>query len=88
VGIAQFLPSTAANLTPPIDPTDPVASLSAAAQYMATESSTYGGDYAKALAAYNAGDKTVQDAVLNYGTLWLQHMPTETINYVNSIING
>jgi Transglycosylase SLT domain/CHAP domain len=88
IGIAQFLPSTAANLSPPVDPTDAVASLAAMAHYMATKINTYGGDYAKALSAYNAGDGTVQNAVSTYGTHWLEHMPSETINYVNRILNG
>jgi soluble lytic murein transglycosylase-like protein len=87
VGIAQFLPSTAAALRPPLDPTDPVASLAAAAQDLARFVRTYGGDDAKALTAYHAGDQAVQDAVARYGTHWLEHLPDETITYVNSIIN-
>ena len=87
VGIAQFLPSTAASLTPPLDPTDPVTSLAVAAENMASKVRTYGGNYAKALAASKAGDTRVQDAVATYGATWLQHMPAQTITYVNSIIN-
>jgi hypothetical protein len=87
VGIAQFLPSTAASLIPPLDPTDPVASLATAAQEMARKVKTYGGNEAKALAAYQAGDQAVQDAVARYGTAWLQHLPAQTITYVNSIMN-
>ncbi len=87
VGIAQFLPSTAASLIPPLDPTDPVASLAAAAQEMARKVKTYGGNEAKALAAYQAGDQAVQDAVARSGTTWLQHLPAQTIAYVNSIMN-
>lgn len=86
VGIAQFMPATAASLDPPLDPTDPVASLAAAAQYMASEARTFGGDYAKALAAYNTGDEAVKAAVTAYGANWLQHMPSETITYVQSIM--
>jgi hypothetical protein len=87
VGIAQFLPSTAAALTPPLDPTDPVASLAAAAQDLASKVRTYGGDDAKALAAYQIGDTPVQDAVVRYGINWLAHLPTETITSVNRIAN-
>ena len=86
VGIAQFMPATAASLNPPLDPTDPVASLAAAAQYMASKARTFGGDYAKALAAYNAGEEAVKAAVATYGANWLQHMPSETITYVQSIM--
>jgi hypothetical protein len=87
VGIAQFLPSTAASLIPPLDPTDPVASLAAAAQEMARKVKTYGGNEAKALAAYQAGDQAVHDAVARSGTTWLQHLPAQTIAYVSSIMN-
>jgi soluble lytic murein transglycosylase-like protein len=87
VGIAQFLPSTAASLTPPLDPTDPVTSLAVAAEIMANNVRTYGGNYAKALAAYNVGDKAVQKAITMYGTSWLQHLPTQTITYVDRIMN-
>jgi soluble lytic murein transglycosylase-like protein len=52
IGIAQFLPSTAASLG--IDPHDPAASLKAAARLMASSVRAYGGDYAKALAVYTA----------------------------------
>jgi hypothetical protein len=56
-GIAQFLPSTAANAgygIAPFDPTDPVASLNAAAQY---DKSLYQqtGSWAGALSAYGTG---------------------------------
>jgi hypothetical protein len=87
IGIAQFLPSTAASLTPPLDPTDPVASLAVAAEVMANNVRTYSGDYAKALAAYNAGDGAVQQAIATFGTSWLEHLPTQTILYVHRIMN-
>jgi Transglycosylase SLT domain len=84
VGIAQFLPSTAAGLG--IDPYDPVSALDGAAKYMAGLSNQFGGDYAKALAAYNAGSGAVQTAVNNAGANWLSLMPYETQVYVNKII--
>jgi cell wall-associated NlpC family hydrolase len=51
-GIAQFMPGTAKGLG--IDPTDPVASLDAAAKLMSDYVQRYG-NIADALAAYNAG---------------------------------
>src|SRR5207237_5279220 len=60
-GIAQFMPGTARGLG--INPWDPIAALKAAAQMMANSAHQYGGDYAKALAAYNAGSGTVKQAV-------------------------
>lgn len=84
VGIAQFLPSTARGLG--FDPFDPVAALKAAAHLMATTARQYGGDYAKALAAYNAGGGAVDAAVSRCGGAWLSCMPSETQNYIRIIM--
>ena len=65
VGIAQFEPGTAAGLG--INPWDPIQALKGAATLMANYARQYGGDYAKALAAYNGGSGTVQSAVNNCG---------------------
>ena len=84
VGIAQFEPSTAAGLG--INPYDPVQALSGAARLMASYAVQYNGDYAKALAAYNAGGGSVDNAVRNCGTGWLSCEPAETQNYVYKIM--
>jgi Transglycosylase SLT domain len=85
VGIAQFLPSTAAGLG--INPWDPKQALSGAAQFMAGYARNYGGDYAKALAAYNAGSGTVQYAVNACGAAnWMNCLPGETRNYISVIM--
>jgi Transglycosylase SLT domain len=84
VGIAQFLPSTAAGLG--INPWDPIQALQGAAKMMASYASTYGGDYAKALAAYNAGSGTVQNAVNNCGARWLNCVPAQTQDYIFKIM--
>jgi soluble lytic murein transglycosylase-like protein/ribosomal protein S18 acetylase RimI-like enzyme len=78
-GIAQFMPGTAAGLK--LDPSDPYASLDAAAQLDAQNLAKYGGDYAKALAAYNAGGGNVD----KYGGV----PPfAETQDYVKTILGG
>src|SRR5215471_14488540 len=79
IGVAQFMPDTARGLG--VDPTDPYASLNGAAQLMASNLQKYGGDYAKALAAYNAGPGNVD----KYGGV-----PPfeETQRYVNTILGG
>jgi len=82
-GIAQFEPGTAAGLG--INPFDPVQALQAAAQMMARSFHQYG-DYAKALAAYNAGSGTLQNAENACGTNWLSCMPAQTQNYVHTIM--
>lgn len=85
-GIAQFLPSTAAKWNPPFDPYDPIASLDAGAQYMATGLNHYAGDYAAALAAYNAGGGAVDTCMKQQGIRWLDCMPPETQQYVQIIL--
>lgn len=84
IGIAQFMPSTAAGIG--VNPWDPVQSLNAAAQYMATKLKYYGGDYRKALASYNAGSGRVQYGVDTCGQAkWLECMSGETQHYVQVI---
>ncbi len=84
VGIAQFEPGTAAGLG--INPYDPVQALSGAARLMASYAIQYNGDYAKALAAYNAGGGNVDNAVRNCGAGWLSCVPAETQNYIYKIM--
>ncbi len=85
VGIAQFLPSTAAGLG--FDPYNPIAALNGAAHLMANYSHNYGGDYAKALAAYNGGPGAVQNAVNGCGQAnWMNCLPGETRNYIRTIM--
>jgi cell wall-associated NlpC family hydrolase len=79
-GIAQFMPATAkgVGLT---DPFDPYAALDAAARHMADNLRNNGGDYARALAAYNAG----QGAVNTHGGV----PPfAETQRYVQTILGA
>jgi len=84
VGIAQFEPGTAAGLG--VNPYNPIDSLNGAARMMAGLSNQYGGNYAKALAAYNAGSGAVDNAVASAGANWLALMPVETQNYVTIIM--
>lgn len=75
VGVAQIVPA----YHPGVDPTDPFASLTYAANLMGNYVRQYGGDYARALAAYNAGP----GAVARYGGV-----PPfeETQRYVRNIL--
>jgi hypothetical protein len=84
VGIAQFLPGTAAGLG--INPWDPIQALNGAAKLMANYARQYGGDYAKALAAYNGGSGTVRYAVNNCGANWLNCLSGETRHYIYVIM--
>ena len=58
-GLAQLMPGTAAGLGV-TDVLDPVQSINGGAKYLAQQLKTFGGDVAKALAAYNAGPGAVQ----------------------------
>jgi soluble lytic murein transglycosylase-like protein len=83
VGIAQFMPGTAASMG--VNPYDPSSALNGGAKMMAGLSAQFGGDYAKALAAYNAGAGAVNSAVARGGGNWLACMPAETQHYVHVI---
>jgi soluble lytic murein transglycosylase-like protein len=84
VGIAQFMPATAAAMG--VNPYDPTNALSGGARLMAQLSGQFGGDYAKALAAYNGGSGAVQAAVNAGGANWINFVPAESRNYVHIIM--
>ncbi|WP_128290823.1 transglycosylase SLT domain-containing protein [Afifella aestuarii] len=46
----------------------------------------FGGNRRKALAAYNAGPGRVKGAVREFGDEWLDHLPSETQNYVDKVL--
>ncbi len=58
-GLMQLMPGTARGLGV-TDPFDPLQSLRGGAKYLRAQLDRFGGDYAKALAAYNAGPGAVQ----------------------------
>jgi hypothetical protein len=78
-GIAQLIP----RFHPGVDPWDAVASLEYAAAWVGQLLVSYGGSYARALAAYNWGPGNVRD--------WDGHpegLPAETQHYLDVIIPG
>ena len=83
IGIAQFMPGTAASLG--INPYNPVQSLWGAARLMASYYHLYG-NYAMALAAYNAGPGAVYYALRGCGGNWTYCLPYETQNYIRIIM--
>jgi len=86
-GIAQFMPATAKGMG--VNPWDPIASLKAAAQLMGAYIQKYGGGLQgeeKALAAYNWGSGNLESDIASHGSSWLMYAPSETQNYINTIV--
>lgn len=82
VGIAQFMPATAAELG--IDPLDPAQAIPAAARYLRSLYDQLG-DWSYAVAAYNWGIGNVKKWIASGGT---KSVPVETQNYVAAITGG
>jgi soluble lytic murein transglycosylase-like protein len=76
-GLTQLMPGTAAGLGV-TDPSDPVQALDGGARYLREQLDRFGGDIARALAAYNAGPGAVQ----RYGGV---PPYAETQNYVRAV---
>lgn len=85
IGIAQFMPSTAAGLG--INPYDPEQSLQGAAGLMGRFYRKYG-DYRKALAAYNNGSGSLAAAVRNCGSAWESCVAPGTQAYIRIAMGG
>jgi soluble lytic murein transglycosylase-like protein len=79
-GIAQFMPATAASMG--VNPWNHRSALYGAASLMASLNAQFGGNYAMALAAYNAGSGAVQAAISEGGNDWYAYLPAETQNYI------
>jgi soluble lytic murein transglycosylase-like protein len=79
-GLTQLMPGTAAGLGV-TNPSDPAQSIEGGAKYLAQQLQRFGGDPARALAAYNAGPGAVErfGGVPPYA---------ETQHYVQNILGG
>lgn len=82
LGVAQFMPETAAELG--IDPLDPVQAIDAGAKYLKRQIDYFGGDIVKGVAAYNAGAGNVDDALAAGGQNWFDYLPDETKAYIGA----
>jgi len=70
-GIAQIMP----DYHPDVDPDDPVQAIDYAAGYLRQNADRFGGDWDKAIAAYNAGPGNIEKGI----------MPAETQDYLKRI---
>jgi len=77
LGVMQLMPATAAGLG--VDPTDTAQNIDGGVRYLAQLIKEFGGNTTLALAAYNWGPGNVSKNGLN-------NWPTETMNYVSSIM--
>jgi soluble lytic murein transglycosylase-like protein len=84
IGLMQFMPDTAKGLG--INPKDPQQAITGAIKYMKDLLNMWGGDYRKAVASYNWGEGNVQRAISRYGNNWEIALPTETRNYLKSVL--
>jgi len=85
LGPFQFMPGTARQYGV-ADPFDLRQASGGASRYLRDLLKEFGGDTAKALAAYNWGPGNVERDVRAYGRAWREHLPAETRNYLNSIL--
>lgn len=84
IGIAQFQPDTAAQYGVS-NPKDPNQAIPGMAAYMSDLTKQFGGDYTKALAAYNWGPGHLTQAIATYGDKWQEHIPQSTQDYISEI---
>ena len=80
VGLMQIVP----RWHPEVDPTDPIASIDYAAQYLRQLYDQFG-DWQQALAAYNWGPTNLSMAIKSYRAGWRQALPRETRDYIAEI---
>lgn len=85
-GLLQLEPATAAQLGV-TDALDPTQNAEGGASYLAQLYNEFG-SWVAALAAYDWGPANVQKAQAAYGTNWLSQAPSETQNYVSSILSN
>jgi len=86
LGWFGFMPATAASLG--VNPLSRRSSAAGAARYLAALRRKFGGDMAKAVAAYNWGEGNVARDVAQYGPNWRSHVPTETEREIERVLGG
>lgn len=83
-GLMQIMDPTAGDLGL-TDSFDPTKNVDAGVRYIKQQLEAFGGDKAKAMAAYNAGSGRVRSLVKQYGDQWQAHLPAETKGYLKKL---
>ena len=85
-GVFQIMPSTAQDLG--INPADLQQNIAGGTALLSHLLGKFGGDQAKALAAYNCGETCVQNAIARGGDNWYSYIPASSYQYVVSILGS
>src|ERR1035437_4250656 len=80
IGVFQLMPATAAGLG--VNPANLTDNITGGVRYLAAMLAQFGGDTAKALAAYNWGPGNVSKAVAASGSDWMSAVPSSTLAYI------
>jgi soluble lytic murein transglycosylase-like protein len=80
----QFMPDTARAYG--VNPHNEASAVSGAARYLAQLSQQFGGDKAKAVAAYNMGAGALAKVIAQWGADWASHLPAETTHYLAEVL--
>lgn len=86
LGIAQFIDDDTAKAYGVNDRLDPNQSIKGAGKYLQELLTTYNGDLSKAAAGYNYGPGNLNALIKKYGADWINHLPTETKGYLQSVL--
>lgn len=82
IGAMQLMPATARALG--VNPRDLTESVFGAGELFKQELKKYAGNFAKAVAAYNMGDPTLDAILKAHPRDWQRYIPAGTRNYINA----
>jgi len=85
VGVFQLEPATAAQLG--VNPRDVTQNIAGGIRYLGQMLAQFGSIPA-ALAAYNWGPGNLSQAIAQFGSDWVKHLPTETARYISKIVGN
>lgn len=80
IGLTQLMPETAKELN--VNPHDPMQNIEGGARYLRQGLDKFGGNYAQAIAGYNAGHNNEAVKTMNFNAL-----PDETKKYTNKFLD-